>query len=47
MTMGINDAVVTEIDDLVARAEKLSRAASQAGSELGFDRIEELSAIAS
>ena len=29
--MGINDAVVTEVDDLVARAEKLSREASQAG----------------
>lgn len=47
MTISINDAVLAEIDDLVSRAAKLSREASQAGSELGFDRIEELSAIAS
>jgi hypothetical protein len=46
MTTSINDAVITEIDDLVVRAEKLSREASRAGSGLGFDRIEELSAIA-
>ncbi len=44
--MGISDAVTTEIDDLVSRAEKLSREADQSRSLLGPDAIEELSAIA-
>src|SRR5947209_2152466 len=47
MTVSMNDAVLAEIDDLVSRAAKLSREASQAGSELCFDRNEEMSAITS
>jgi hypothetical protein len=43
----INNKIVTEIDELVAIAEKLSRDSSVSRSSLGPDRIEELSAIAS
>lgn len=43
--MNISDAVIAEIDDLVSRAEKLSREAGQARGLLGSDKIEELSAI--
>lgn len=45
--MKLNDLVVTEINELVAIGEKLSRDASKSGSALGPERIEELSAIAS
>jgi len=47
MSNSINDRLVTEIDELVAVAEKLSRDSSRSGSSLGPDRIEDLSAIAS
>ena len=47
MNANVNDRIVTEIDELVAIAEKLSRDASGSGCSLGPESIEELSAIAS
>ncbi|MBI2470698.1 MAG: hypothetical protein HYV59_05575 [Planctomycetes bacterium] len=45
--MKLNDALIFEIDELVVIAEKLSRDASRSDSNLGPERIEELSAVAS
>lgn len=45
--MKLSDALISEIDELVVIAEKLSRDASRSGSMLGAERIEELSAVAS
>jgi hypothetical protein len=47
MNAKLNDALRLEIDELVTIAERLSRDAARADSNLGPERIEELSAIAS
>ena len=43
----LNDRLVAEADALVSVAERLSRDAATAGSNLGPDRIEELGSVAS